>query len=698
MADTGERIVKGVCHHDCPDSCGWEVTVAGEGEGVRAVKLRGAADHPFSRGELCPKVNRFLDRVYHPDRLLHPLVRVGPKGSARYERATWDEALDLVARELQARIERHGAATVLPYGYAGTQGMVQMASISARFFNRMGASRLLGGLCGNVAAAGVAAALGTPNGIDSDDLRHSRLIVLWGTNTLVTNRHLWPVIEEARAAGATVVCVDPLRTATAAASDWHVQPLPGTDAALALGLMHVLVERDLIDHDYVERHTVGFTELRERAASYPPGRVADICGLPAADIERLAELYGTRRPAAIRLLIGMEHREHGGEAFRAVACLPALVGAWRDRGGGLCRSLGTLTGAVVRQEVLTGEHLAPGHRRGIVMGQAGRALTDATLDPPITALVVHNSNPAVIAPDQRAMLAGLERDDLFTVVLEQFLTDTACHADVVLPATTQIEHTDLMSPWGHLVIGLNRPAVPPRGEALPNTEIFRRLSRAMGYTEPELYVSDDDLVREVLDAAAGHPWADGLTYERLVDESYVRLSRPDDFRPFADGGFPTPSGRFELQSPRLVALGLDPLPSWTPAHESLHGDPSLRARYPLALLTTKSQVRFLNSSYGHLAKHRGDDEPTLEIDAVDAAARGLADGDRARVFNDRGSIELRVRVSDRVRTGVVSAPFGWSLDASGGVGVNVLTNARDTDLAGGTAFHDNLVEVARVAR
>lgn len=697
MTVTGERIVKGVCHHDCPDSCAWEVTVSGTGEGVRAVKLRGDASHPFTRGELCPKVNRFLDRVHHPDRLLHPLVRVGPKGSGRYERVTWELALATVAGSLQERIDRHGPATVLPHGYAGTQGMVQMASISERFFNRLGASRITGGLCGNVAAAGVEATQGTARGMDPEDLRHSQLIVLWGTNTLVTNRHLWPVIEEARANGATVVCIDPLRTATAAASDWHLQPLPGTDAALALGIMHVLVERDLVDHDYVANHTVGYAELVERLLAYPPERAAAVCGLPVDDVVRLATLYGTRRPAALRLLVGMEHREHGGEAFRAVACLPALVGAWRDRGGGLCRSVGTVQGEIFRQEVLTGASLARGPRRGITMGHLGAALTDVSLDPPITALVVYNSNPAVVTPGQTQVLDGLRRDDLFTVVVEQFLTDTARHADVVLPATTQIEHLDLMTAWGHLYVGLNQPAVPPLGEALPNTEIFRRLARAVGFTEPELFVSDEDLVREVLDAA-DHPWAAGITFERLQAEGHVKLARPDDWRPFADGGFPTPSGRLELSSPRLRSLGLDALPSWTPSREGPHGDPELLARFPLACITTKNHVRFLNSSYGHLDGHRGGDEPNLEIDALDAAARGLHEGDRARVFNDRGTMVLRVRVSDRVRAGVVSAPFGWSLDASGGVGVNVLTNAGDTDLAGGTAFHDNLVQVERAPR
>jgi len=688
--------VKGVCPHDCPDSCVWEVTVEDTGAGPRAVALRGDPDHPFTRGELCPKVHRFLERVYHRDRLLHPLIRTGPKGRGEFRRASWDEALGLVAAQLSERIERLGPATVLPYGYAGTQGLVQMASLSERFFNVLGASEVTGGLCGNVVATGVALTQGSARGIDPEDLRHSRVILLWGTNTLLTNRHLWPVIDEARRAGAEVVCIDPVRTATAAACDRHVQLLPGTDAALALGMMHVIVAEGRHDRDYVERFTTGFEALAERLAAYPPDRVEAICGLEAGTVVDLARRYASRRPAAIRVLIGMEHREHGAMTARTVACLPALVGAWRDRGGGLCRSVGTLFAEMLDHDLLARPDLRPGPRRPIEMGRLGDALTDAALAPPVTVLVVYNCNPAVIAPNQAKVLAGLGREDLFTVVLEQFLTDTARHADVVLPATTQVEHADLMAPWGHLYLTLNRPAIPPRGEALPNTEIFRRLSRAMGLTEPALFDGDDELVRQVLDAST-HPFLDGITYERLVAEGSVRVARPDDWRPFAEGGFPTASGRLEFSSPQLAARGLDPLPIWEPAREGLHGDPELQARYPLACLTIKSQVRFLNSSYGQLHGAR-EGRPALEIAPTDAMARGLADGDRVRVWNDRGEMTLEARLSDRVRPGLVTVPFGWALAAAGGVGANILTSDTSTDLAGGAAFHDNLVQVALLAR
>lgn len=687
-----ERTVTGVCHHDCPDSCVWEVTVR---DGA-AVRLRGQADHPFTRGELCPKVNRFLDRVHHPDRLLHPLVRTGPKGSATFERVSWDDALERIATRWRSIIDEHGPAALLPYGYAGNQGILQCRTMSERLFNVLGVSTVSGGLCGNTADAGLVATQGTGSGMDPEDLRHARVILLWSTNTLVTNRHLWPVLEEARAAGGRVICIDPLRTRTAAACDEHVQLLPGTDGALALGMMHVLVAKGLVDHDYVTQHAVGYDELVERVQEWPPERVAEICGLEAADIERLAVVYGGGEPSAIRVLIGMEHRENGAMAYRNIACLPILTGSWRHRGGGLVRSVDPLYREVLPIPALRRPDLQPHSRRPIEMGKLGEALTELPDEDAVRALVVYNCNPAAIVPNQAKVLAGLARDDLFTVVIEQFVTDTARYADVVLPATTQIEHLDLMPSWGHLYLTLNLPAIEPLGEALPNTEVFRRLATALGLDHPALQTSDEDLIRELLDATT-HPFAEGITYERLVAEGSIRLQRPDDWRPHANGGFPTPSGKAELVAPSLADRGLDSLPTWVPATEGLHGDPALRARFPLSCLTSKRHQRFLNSSYQKLPAHTGPEgEPRLEISAADAAARGIADGDRVRVWNDRGAMELVAIISDRVRPSLVSVPFGWPLEASGGVSCNTLTSDTSTDLGGGTAFHDNLVEVARV--
>jgi anaerobic selenocysteine-containing dehydrogenase len=593
----------------------------------------------------------------------------------------------VIAERWRGLIDEHGPASILPFGYAGNQGILQCRTMSERLFNVVGASKVTGGLCGNTADAGLRATQGTGIGIDPEDLRHARVILLWSTNTLVTNRHLWPILEEARAAGGRVICIDPLRTRTAAACDAHVQLLPGTDGALALGMMHVLVARGLIDHDYVQQHAAGYESLVARLREWAPERAAEVCGLAATDIERLAVEYGEGTPSAIRVLIGMEHREHGAMAYRTIACLPILTGAWRHRGGGLVRSVDPLFDELLPIEALRRPDLRPHARRPIEMGKLGEALTELPDAEAVRSLCVYNCNPAAVVPNQAKVLAGLARDDLFTVVLEQLMTDTARYADVILPATTQIEHLDLMPAWGHLYLTLNRPAIEPLGEALPNTEIFRRLARALGLSQPELQTSDEALLRELL-AGTTHAFMDGITFERLWSEGSIRVGRPEDWRPHAEGAWPTASGKAQLA---------DPPPTWEPAREGLHGDPALLARYPLSCITSKRHQRFLNSSYQQLPAHTvPEGEPRLEISAVDAAARSIADGDRVRVWNDRGAMELVATISDRVRERLVSVPFGWNLEASGGVSCNTLTSDVSTDAGGGTAFYDTLVEVAKL--
>lgn len=678
-------IVRGACPHDCPDTCAWTVTV----EDGRAVKLAGDPAHPITRGGLCAKVNPFLERVYSPDRVLHPLRRVGPKGSGRFERASWDEALDDIAGRLGDVVATHGPTAVLPFSYLGTMGLIQCHSVEQRFFARLGASRLERAVCGSAGGSGIEAAIGTTTGMLPADIARSRFIVLWGANTVVTNLHLWPFVREAKANGATVVVIDPARTRTARAADWHLQPLPGTDGALALGLMRVIVDEVLHDADYVARHTIGFDRLRERLADFPPERVAEITGLEAGDIVRLARAYAMTRPAAIRLMIGMEHRANGSAAYRAIASLPAIVGAWRDRGGGLLYMTASLHfSALDAAAVSVDEDPAI---RSINMVQLGRALTDPDLDPPITALVVWNANPATTAPNQRLVLEGLRREDLFTVVHEQFLTDTARYADWVLPATTQLEHLDLMWSWGHEYLALNRPAIAPQGEAVPNTELFRRLARRMGFDDPGFAASDEDLARAAL--ASGHPFLDGITWECLVEQGWARLNLPEDWRPFAEGNFPTPSGKCEFWSESLAAEGLDPLPGYVPPPESdgASGD----GPFPLALVSAKGAVHFLNSNYANLPRHLGAErEPLLDINTADAASRGIADGDPVRVFNERGELRLRARVGDGIRAGVVAMTSGWWASRCPGGAANVLTPDGLSDRGGGGDFHDARVEVA----
>jgi anaerobic selenocysteine-containing dehydrogenase len=640
-----------------------------------AEKLVGVKEHPFTRGGLCAKVSHFVERTYSPDRLLHPLIRTGPKGDAAFRRASWDEALALAAERLKAIVAEHGGEAVLPYSFAGTQGVVQGASIDRRFFARLGASRLERTICGQAAAAGQLEAAGTLVGLRPQDIEHSRLIVLWGTNTIVTNLHQWPVIQRARKAGAKVVVIDPLRTRTAAAADWHVRPRPGTDAALALGLMHVIVAEGRHDAEYVERYTEGFDRLRDELDRWPPERAAQVTGVPAEEIVALAREFATTRPAAIRRLIGIEHHHEGARMVRTIACLPALTGAWRDRGGGILGPTAWAAWSPLDQDALAGPQ--PDTRR-VSMIRLADALND--LEPRVHALIVYNSNPATTAPDNTRVMRGLAREDLFTVVLEHFLTDTARYADIVLPATTQLEHVDLVPSWGHTYITYNHPAIAPVGESLPNTEIFRRLARAMGFDDPAFDATDEELASAAVQGARGP--LEGVDYERLREVGWAEAQLPEDFRPFAEGGFGTPSGRLRLWSSDLPP-GFDPAP----------GDDE-----PLALMTAKSAHHFLNSTYANLPRHlAGEGEPLLELHPEDAAARGIDDGDMVRVRNARGEVVARARIGDIVGRGVVALPSGWWASRSpGGASANALTSEALTDRGGGAVIHSARVEVERV--
>ncbi|MFV0525310.1 MAG: molybdopterin-dependent oxidoreductase [Acidimicrobiales bacterium] len=678
-------LVRGSCHHDCPDTCMWEVTVT---DG-RAVALRGSAEHPLTAGQLCPKVNRYLDRVYHPDRILTPLVRTGPKGSGRYTPIGWDEAEALVADRLGALIAAGRAEAILPFSFDGTQGVVQKGLIADRFFDRIGASDVIRHLCGSTAWMAAADVTGTPFGVDPERLADARTIVLWGTDTALTNRHLWPVIDRARVAGATVVVIDPVRTATARRADRFLQVRPGTDAALVLGLIHVMERDGLLDRAWIEAATVGWEELQASAAPWAPDTTAEATGVAAADVEWLAHTYATQRPAVVRTLVGPEHRAGGRELLRAVTMLPAVTGAWRDVGGGLARST-----QVYFETALALPTDRP-DRRSFNMARLGQVLTDQSLDPPIEALVVHNANPAVIVPDQNRVVAGLERDDLFTVVIEQVMTDTARYADVILPATTQVEHLDLGIAWGHLYLSLNQPAIAPLGQARPNSEIFRRLARALGVDDDPMLAADDEtVIRRLL--ASGHPWLDGISYERLAAEGWARLAVPADHRPHLDPdpaaaggpGDAAPRPRF-----RLGAVSTEVGP------ETPGGDPALTGRFPLALMSRKQHPAFLNANYGGSEPHFPQPPaPRLHIHPLDAAARGVGDGDRVRVHNDRGSLTITAHVGTDGQPGLVTMPFGWWHRSSPeGRAVNALTNPAVADDDQGSAFfHETLVEVEPV--
>lgn len=714
------RTAVGACHHDCPDSCGWTVTVDDSGPSPVAVKLRGHPDHPFSQGELCPKVNHFLDRVYSPERILHPMRRVGPKGSGEFERISWDDALAEIAERLHDVIDTHGPEAVLPYSDAGNQSLLAMFGAGARLFNHLGATRLLRAICGVTVGAGTSMTNGSGASLEATELVHSKLIVLWATNTRLTNRHLWPTIEQARTNGARIVVIDPIRTLTADAvlperGDRFIQPRPGTDIAMMLAMMHVIIERDLHDSDWVNAHTLGFDELRAAVADWSPARASTVTGVDADVIEQLAVDVATTRPTAIRTLVGAEHHENGAMFFRTLSCLPALTGAWRDRGGGFSRSVGFWTESQIDMTSLHRPDLIPTRDatrdatrdttrdangdarrfpRQVNMSRLGAVLTGSDPDlgdgPPIHAMIVWNCNPSVVVPNADLVQQGLARDDLFLVVHEQFLTDTAKFADIVLPATTQIESDDVVFPWGHLWVAYNHAAIDPVGESCSNTELFRRLATAMGLDEPALHASDTELLADALPT---------IDLDELRRERWLRAPYPEDGRPYGDPGgvtpFATPSGKVEFASDQLARLGQPRVPTFVPPTEGPGGDPELLARYPLQLLTPKHHRRFLNSGYADLPKHGpAEGGPFVEIDPLDAAARDLADGDLAVVVNDRAEMVVRVRISERLRPGVVAVPFGWWRDHHGdGKVANSLTNDTLTDWGGGVAFSDTLVQV-----
>jgi anaerobic selenocysteine-containing dehydrogenase len=686
ISDPALKIVRAACPHDCPDTCAMLVTV----RDGRAIRIGGDPDHPVTQGFLCAKVSRYIERTYHQDRLRYPLRRVGPRGAGQWRRISWDEALDEIAGRFRSIIAEYGPQAILPYSYAGAWGMLMYASMDRRFFHKLGASLLDRTICATAGYEGYSYTVGAGVGTDPEQYANARLILLWGTNTLTSNPHLWPFIKRARANGARVIAIDPYRSRTAQQCDEHLALNVGTDAALALGMLHVIFAEGLEDRAYLRDYTVGEAELRARAAEYDPERVAAITGLRVEQIVELARSYATTQPAAIRINYGMQRHAGGGMAVRTVATLPAVVGAWRYPAGGiLLSSSGSFP---VNLDALSRPDLIPPGTRTINMNRLGEALTTAA-DPPVKALFVYNCNPAAVAPDQQRVLAGLMRDDLFVVVHEQFPTDTCDYADIVLPATTQLEHADIHKGYGHLYLLWNEPSIAPLGEALPNTEVFRRLAARMGLDDPCFQDSDEDMARQAL--ASDHPALRGITLERLREHGWLRLNLPEAYAPFAQGGFPTPSGKCELYSARMAADGYDPLPTFTPPAESPQTAPELAARYPLALLTPPAH-HFLNSSFVNVLK-RYEDRPHVEIHPADAAQRAIGEGDLVRVFNDRGEFRLPAALTDRVKPGLVVAPsIWWRKLTPDGQGVNTTTSQALSDMGGGATFYDNLVEVAKV--
>ena len=671
--------VLGACPHDCPDTCSLLTTVQ---DGV-AIKVQGNPNHPLTDGVLCTKVSRYTERTYHPDRVLHPMKRVGPKGSGQFQQVSWDAALSDIATRLKAIADKH-PERILPYSYAGTMGMVQGESIAMRFFNLLGAAKLDRTICSSAGGEALAQTFGSKVGMKVQHFAESKLILIWGSNVITSSVHFWRIAQEAKRHGAKLVCIDPRRTETADKCDVHLALNPGTDAALALALMHELITHDWLDHDYIQNHTVGFEALRERALQWPPERAAEVCGLKAEDVRQLAHDYAHTKPAAIRLNYGVQRSRGGGNAVRAVACLPALTGAWRHRAGGVVLSASghaLHNGVALQRPDLHTHATAP----LINMSTIGDALNTQGL---VEALVVYNSNPVAVAPDSGKVVKGFAREDLFTVVLEHFMTDTADHADYVLPATTQLEHWDIHNSYGHTDMVLNRPAIAPMGEAKTNTQIFRELASRMGMDNPLLQEDDESLCRLALQNPRNLQSAAPVTWDALLKDGFAHWPVAD--APFAQGGFPTASGKCEFFSERLAAQGLDGLPDYLPHYEPANA----QATYPLAMISPPAR-NFLNSSFVNVKSLRDmEGEPLLEIHPDDAATRQVKDGSMVRVFNDRGSYQCKAQISTRAQVGmVVGLGIWWRKFGTDGKNVNELTSQRLTDMGRAPVFYDCAVQV-----
>jgi anaerobic selenocysteine-containing dehydrogenase len=685
--------VRAACPHDCPDTCALLVTVE---DGV-ATEVRGDPEHPTTAGVLCTKVSRYVDRTYHADRLLYPMRRVGRKGEGKFERITWSEALAEIAARLKPIAARNPEA-ILPYSYCGTMGLVQGEAMAMRFFNKLGASQLDRTICATAGFTGYKYTVGASIGTDIEQFQDAKLIIIWGGNPIASNLHFWMRAQEAKRRGAKLIAIDPYRSLTAEKCHQHIALLPGTDAALALGMMHVLIAEGLLDDDYIAQHTLGFPELKERAAEWTPERTAQTCGITVAEVVELAREYGrgARRgdPVAIRVNYGVQRVRGGGMAVRNIACLPALVGAWRHPAGGI--QLSTSGSFPARRAALQRPDLLAGRTpRTINMTTIGDdLLKDASPEfgPKIEAVIVYNANPLAIAPDSARVMQGFQREDLFTVVLEHFCTDSADYADILLPATTQLEHVDAHLAYGHLYMMANNAAIAPLGESKPNTEIFRLIAASMGYDDPCFAESDDQLAAQAFDANDAR--AVHFDWESLKRKGWQKLAMPD--APFAEGGFPTPSGKCEFYSASMLADGLDPVPAYIAPYESAASNPALAAKYPLAMISPPAR-NFLNSTFVNVQSLRATEgEPRLDIHPDDASARSIADGDMARIFNDRGSFVARARVTPKARRGlVVGLSVWWKKLASDGKNANEVTSQRLTDMGRAPTFYDTLVEVEK---
>jgi anaerobic selenocysteine-containing dehydrogenase len=680
------RTVHGACYHDCPDRCSWVI----KAKDNQILNFQASKDNPYTAGKLCSKMENFPNDVtYHPDRILTPLKRVGKKGEGKFEPISWEKAIGEVASKLNALISQYGGESILPYSFGGNQGMVQSDTISTRFFAQIGATKLERSICGNTAVAGIMATNGQTTGVLPEDIIHSRYIILWGTNPVNSNQHLWPFIQKAKSNGAKIVVVDPFVSRTAEKADWHIQPLPGTDTVLALGMIHVILKEGLQDEEYIADYTEGLEELTRHVQQYDAEKVAEITGLEEDTVINLAREYAQGSPSLIRVLIGMEHQANGGSAFRSIAMLPALTGAWREFGGGMMNMTYELFGESLNWEKFDlPQPIAETNTRTVNMVKLGKALTDPDIDPPIKAMIVFNSNLVATTPNQNLIIEGLRREDLLTVVLEHFITDTARYADLIFPATTVLENWDILDSWGTPYLNINQPAIDPLGESKPNTEFFRLLAREMGYKEDYLYEPDIEFVKSVMDS--DHAYLDGSTFESILKTGWVKLKTPDKWTPHAEGNFNTPSGK-------CMFYRTDMQPSLPEYHPVTYSDQE-KMDYPFHLMSIKNPENFLNSSHANLKYLRDKEgDPWIDLSEHDGSSLNIKDGDAVKVYNQRGEVFVTARLRKKVRPGIVCIPQGfWPSYMKGGRSVNALTDDRLTDMGGGGAIQEARVAVVKV--
>ncbi len=679
------KTIHGACYLDCPDRCSWKMRVVNN----EITEFKASTDHPYTDGRLCNKMDNFPNDVtYHPSRLLTPLKMVGKKGNGEFEPITWDKAISEIAAKLNNIISSKGGEAVLPFSYGGNQGIVQGGAVSNRFFAHIGATQLQRTICGDAAVAGVLATNGQTTGVLPENIVHSQYIILWGTNPVLSNQHLWLMIEKAKKKGAKVIVIDPFVSQTAALADWHIQPNPGTDTALALGLINVILAEKLEDRDYINKYTSGIEELTKHVQKYSPEFVARITGLEKESVVTLAREYAQSSPSLIRVLIGMEHQANGASAFRTVAMLPSIIGAWRYLGGGLMHMTYELFGSALNWESANlPESMPKPTTRTVNMVQLGRALNDIDSKSAIHALFVFNANPVVTIPHQNLIIKGMKREDLMTVVLEHTMTDTARYADYILPSTTVLENWDILDSWGIPFININQPAIKPLGQSKPNTEFFRLLSREMGFKESYLYETDLDIVKKTL--KSDHEYLKGITFDSLQKTGWARLNVPQKWMPHAEGNFGTPTGKCLFLNPDVDP----PLPDYM---GMIYSEEEM-TNYPLQLLSIKTTKHFLNSSHAHLGDRiKKEGYPTLDIHEKDAEKRGIADGDEIKVFNKRGIVILTASIRKKVKPGVVCMPQGfWPTLMKGGSSANALTDDLLTDMGGSAALQETRVEVQK---